>query len=65
VFGFGIRTVLYDLNYEFVTDNNVASAGAILIAAVIVTMIIAVMGIFGATFKLRPLLGLVSPLPSP
>jgi hypothetical protein len=62
VFGIGIWAVVQD---ETDFESNVASGGVILITAGIVTMIICVVGIIGAIFKLRPLLVLVSPLPSP
>lgn len=60
ILGVGIWAVVQEQNYSFVTDNDIASGGAILIAAGAVTLIITFVGILGAIFKWRPLLILVS-----
>lgn len=60
VFAVGIWAIVQDQNYSFVTGNTIISGAGILIFAGIVTMIICVVGILGAVFKLRPLLVIVS-----
>lgn len=56
VFAVGIWAIVEDMNYSFVTGNNIASGAALLIVAGIITMVICFLGIIGAIFKLRPLL---------
>lgn len=54
--GIGSWAVSQDSNFSFITGNNILSGAVLLIIAGIVTVIICATGIFGAIFKLRPIL---------
>ena len=60
VLGIGIWAVVRENDFAFLTGNDIASGGAILIAAGVVTLIVCVIGILGGIFKNRPLLVIVS-----
>lgn len=60
VLAVGIWALVANQDFAVVTGNSIASGAAILIVAGIVTLIICIIGIIGAIFKLRPMLLIVS-----
>lgn len=58
--GVGSWLIATDDNYSFITGSGIVSGASLLIIAGIVTVIICAAGIFGAIFKLRPILVVVS-----
>ena len=58
--GVGSWAIARGDTFSFVTGSNVFSGAALLIVAGIVTVLICATGIFGAIFKLRPILVIVS-----